>query len=153
MLANWNIFEIGLYCVWRRKAQKAAETDGSFVETHSRPFISGALSVTYFAAGILAIFSMMGKLAPFIIIVLGVGIMGIIWARKSLSKKPKEDETPLKSNLSMVATVLCIMVLQEVYSRMRPVLVVHPLHMRHPVQKILWIKASGACLKYSLQLL
>ena len=110
-MANWNIFEIGLYCVWRRKAQKAAETDGSFVETHSRPFISGALSVTYFAAGILAIFSMMGKLAPFIIIVLGVGIIGIIWARKSLSKKPKEDETPLKANLSMVATVLCIMVL------------------------------------------
>ena len=54
---------------------------------------------------------MMGKLAPFIIIVLGVGIIGIIWARKSLSKKPKEDETPLKANLSMVATVLCIMVL------------------------------------------
>ena len=40
-----------------------------------------------------------------------VWILGIFWARKSLSKKPKEDETPLKATLSLVATVLCIMVL------------------------------------------
>lgn len=105
------IFEIGLYCVWRRKALKAAETDGSFVETHSRPFISGALSVTYFLAGILAISSMMGRLAPFIMIVLGVGIIGVILAGKSLSKAPKEDETPLKNSISLMLTILGIAVL------------------------------------------
>lgn len=108
--ATWYGFEIGLYYVWRRKALKAAETDGSFVETHSRPFISGMLCVACYGMVILTVFSMMGRFAPFIIILIAITALAATWSNKSLSKEPKEDETPLRAILSLVATVLCIMV-------------------------------------------
>lgn len=109
--AIWYGFEIGLYFIWRRKALEAAETDGSFVETHSSPFVSNILSVACFGTLILAIIIMMGRLAPFTIIVVGIGTMGVFWARKLLYMEPKEDETPLKNSISLVLTILGVMVL------------------------------------------